>query len=177
MRLKLNRAEGYAETLKRDINAWFARRPYEVFGEYDAGPPESYVFRVRFLEPAPPEWGIVLGDFAHNAHSALDHLAYRVVMDGNGGKHRDGTQFPILLDPFKWKDAARSRLRGASERHLAIIESQQPYHRPDLYGWHTVWSAIEDPLAVLNRLSIVDKHIVLNDDSLRNESRSAFLIA
>ena len=57
---------------------------------------------------------------------------------------------------------ARRGIGNASDRHLAIIESLQPYHRRDVYGWHSVWSAIEDPLAVLNRLSNVDKHRVLN---------------
>lgn len=160
-RLKLNRAQAYAEALEREIDSWFERNPYEVYGQYEPGPPEEYVFRVRFLEAVPPEWGIILGDFAHNARSALDHLAYQVVLHSNGGVHEKGTQFPILLSPFKWQERPRS-LRGASTRHIGIIESLQPYHRTDIYGWHTVWAAIEDPIAVLNRFSNVDKHVVLN---------------
>jgi hypothetical protein len=159
-RLKLNRAQTYAETLHREIDAWFMRHPYEIFGEYQPGPPEQYVFKVRFLEAVPPEWGIILGDFAHNARSALDHLAYRVVTHGSG-EHRDRTQFPISVCPFKWRSEVK-RLKGATQRHIDIIESFQPYHRKDAYGGNTIWDSIEDPLAVLNRLSNVDKHIVLN---------------
>jgi hypothetical protein len=160
-RLKLNRAQAHAEALHAEIDAWFRRHPYEVFGEYNPGPPEQYVFKARFLEAVPPEWGIILGDFAHNARSALDHLAYQVVMHGSGGVHVERTQFPIVLSPFAWTERSKS-LEGATERHIEIVESFQPYHRPDLYGWHTVWAGIEDPLAILNRLSNVDKHIVLN---------------
>ena len=161
-RLKLNRAQAHAEALGSEIQAWFARHPYEVFGEYQPGPPELYVFKVRFLEEIPASWGIILGDFAHNARSALDHLAYQVVMDGNGGKHEELTQFPIVVSPFDWPRQAKRRLKGAADRHIGIIESFQPYQRRDLYGFHSVLAAIEDPLAILNRLSNVDKHIVLN---------------
>jgi hypothetical protein len=161
-RLKLNRAQSYAETLNREIEAWLKRHPYTVFGEYEPGPPEQYLFKIRFLEPVPPEWGLLLGDFVHNAHSALDHLAYQVVMLGNGGIHQEQTAFPIIDAPCAWVEAADRRLKGASARHLGIIESFQPYHRRDYQGWYSIWGAIEDPLSILRRLSNVDKHIVLN---------------
>lgn len=64
----------HAHTLERAVDAWFGGHPYGVFGEYQPGPPEQYVFKVRFLDPIPPTWAITLGDFAHNARSALDHL-------------------------------------------------------------------------------------------------------
>jgi hypothetical protein len=51
---------------------------------------------------------------------------------------------------------------NASDRHKDIIESFQPYHRVDLYGHHSGWSAIKDPLAILGRLNNIDKHRVLN---------------
>jgi hypothetical protein len=159
-RLKYNRANAYAIALKAEIDSWFKRQPYETFGVYE--PPDQYVFRVRFFEHPPPEWGVILGDFAHNARSALDHLAYQLVLRGTGGVHRDQTQFPIVLAPCRWPSQARRRLRGAARRHVDIIESFQPYHRTDFHGWNSVWGAIEDPLAILNRLSNVDKHIVLN---------------
>jgi hypothetical protein len=160
-RLKLNRAQAHAETLNSEIDAWFKCHPYEVFGEYEPEPTPSYVFKVRFLEPVPSEWGIILGDFAHNARSALDHLAYQVVLFGTVGQHVDDTQFPIVMCPFAWEGRLKF-LAGATDRHIGIIESLQPYHRRDFEGWRWFWSAIDDPLAILNRLAIVDKHIVLN---------------
>jgi hypothetical protein len=161
-RLKYNRANAYAKALESEIDNWFKRQPYETFGDFQPGPPEEYFFRIRFFELPPSEWGLILGDFAHNARSALDQLAYQVVLLGNGGVHQEQTQFPIVLAPWNWPKEAKKRLRGASSRHVDIIESFQPYHRRDLYGWNSVRGAIEDPLAILNRLSNVDKHIVLN---------------
>lgn len=55
-RLKLNRAQEHAEALNVEIDAWLDRHPYEVFGEYEPGPPEKYVFRVRFFQDIPATW-------------------------------------------------------------------------------------------------------------------------
>jgi len=102
----------------------------------------------------------ILGDFTHNARSALDHLADALVR-ANGGTPTTQTQFPICVSPFEWPGQVR-RLKGASERHVSMIQAMQPYNRRDRYGWHTVWEAMGDPLAIVNRLSNVDKHRVLN---------------
>lgn len=160
-RLKLNRAKAHAEALDAEIEAWMNRHPYELFGEYEAGPPEYYVFKVRFFEDIPPEWGILLGDFAHNARSALDHLAEALVVANTGQPGTSKTQFPIVVSPFDWPGQLY-RLEGVSERHVRMIESTQPYRRTGFQGWHTGPAALDDPLALLNRLSNVDKHRVLN---------------
>jgi len=160
-RLKLNRAQVHADALNRDTAAWLARHPYGIYGEYEPGPPEQYVFRVRFLEHVPPDWAITLGGFAHNARSALDHLAYLVVLENNGGND-EWTQFPILYNPFDWERECGRCIGNASARHKAIIESFQPYHRHDLWGWKSRYSAADDPLFILNCLSNIDKHRVLH---------------
>jgi hypothetical protein len=155
-RLKMNRAKEHGETLKREIDAWFDRKPYEVFGEYQTGPPEEYIFRVRFFEEVPPGWSVILGDFAHNARSAFDHLANNLVSSST-----TTTQFPIVLCPFEWERESKRRLKGASKRHIAMAESIQPYHR--LYGGYSwIYSSVDDPLAILGQLSRIDKHRVLN---------------
>ena len=160
-RLKMNRAQTHAEALNTEIDAWLNRHPYELFGEYEPGPPEYYVFKVRFFEPIPALWGLLLGDFAHNARSALDHLAEALVVADSGFAGTRQTQFPIVLSPCEWPGQLY-RLKGVSERHVTMIESLQPYKRTDPHGWHSGLIAIDDPLALLNRLSNVDKHRVLN---------------
>jgi hypothetical protein len=134
----------HADTLKRAIDLWLAAHPYGVYGEYQPGPPEQYVFKVRFLDPIPPTWAITLGDFAHNARSALDHLAYIVVLANNAGQD-EWTQFPIVLSPWEWEVQAERMIGNASDRHKEIIESFQPYHRRDLYGHHSVWGRSTTP--------------------------------
>ena len=151
----------HAEALKSEIDAWLASHPYGIYGEYEPGPPEAYVFRVRFLEPVPPSWAITLGDFAHNARSALDHLAHIVVLENNGGMD-ERTQFPVVFSPWEWEGAAARGIGNASERHKRLIESFQPYHRKDLFGRMWLDPTLDDPLAVLSRMNNIDKHSVLN---------------
>jgi hypothetical protein len=160
-RLKLNRANGHLETLKGEIDAWFEKQPYGVTGKYEPGPPEKYVLYFRFFEPPHHEWGLLIGEFAHNARSALDYLAWQLVQANN---HTPGrrTQFPITLSPWDWggENGAR-RLRGASARHVTMVERFQPYNRLDTSGSSYARQAFLSPLAVLNFLSNEDKHRVL----------------
>jgi hypothetical protein len=74
-RLKLNRATLHLETLKREIDAWFESHPYGITGKYDAGPPEKYILYFRFFERPPQDWGLLIGEFAHNAarRSTISH--------------------------------------------------------------------------------------------------------
>lgn len=162
-RLKLNRADGHLETLKGEIDAWFEKQPYGVTGKYDAGPPEKYVLYLRFFEPLPRKWGLLIGEFAHNARSALDYLAWQLVKANNEPPKSGWTQFPIVLSPWDWVDRnGAKRLRGASDRHIGMVERLQPYGRPDADGFYYVTHRMfEHPLAVLRFLSNEDKHRVL----------------
>jgi len=92
----------------------------------------------------PPEvsvfWGAQIGEVAHSLRSALDHLAWQLVIAaGNSPNNR--TQFPIcerypekrvfkcLAYPRK---KGRLRINGEVPlRALALIEAVQPYHGTD----------------------------------------------
>jgi hypothetical protein len=105
---------------------------------------------------------LLIGEFAHNARSALDYLAWQLVK-ANGQSPNRFTQFPIVFTPWDWhgRFGAR-RLRGASERHVGMVELLQPYGRPHADGFYwTSHDFLEHPLAVLSFLSNEDKHRVL----------------
>lgn len=162
-RLKLNRANSHLDSLKGEIDAWLKRHPYGVTGKYDPGPPEKYILYLRFFEPIPQEWGLLIGEFAHNARSALDYLAWQLVKANNKTPTRR-TQFPIVFAPWDWCGRwGAQRLQGASERHISMVENFQPYGRPDAEGFH--WTGtrrlMDEPLAVLTFLSNEDKHRVM----------------
>jgi hypothetical protein len=107
-----------------------------------------------------PEWGLLIGDIAHNARSALDHLVWQLVILSGNRPTRDN-QFPIFqVEKDYWeipKDHSLSNrdrmLGGVSEEYRAIIDGIQPY---------TVAADGEDPsanfLARLSWLNNVDKH-------------------
>jgi hypothetical protein len=142
------------QTLQGQVDAWLASKPSGVFGEYDAGPPELYFFRLRFFQETPDEWGLLVGDLAHNARSALDHLAWQVVLHG-GGSPDERTGFPIVLNQSDWLSQA-TKLRGALPDHIALVEGRQPYHRRDLQGAQTIQAAMDHPLAILAFLNNED---------------------
>jgi hypothetical protein len=160
-RLKLNRANTHLETLKGQIDAWFDQHPYGVTGHYNPGPPEEYILYLRFFEPPPREWGILIGEFAHNARSALDYLAWQLVKANHRSPNRL-TQFPMVFSPWDWPGKnGVGRLRGAAARHVAMVERLQPYNRTDTDDWSYARRTFGHPLAVLNFLSNEDKHRVL----------------
>jgi len=103
-----------------------------------------------FLGPGPPpRIGVLCGDVVHNVRSALDHLVNALVV-ANGGAPKEGaggTQFPIRVGGGI--SLAHEPGPGASASALRILEDVQPHD-------------VADPLAVLNRLSNVDKHRTLN---------------
>lgn len=164
--LKLNRANAHLQALELEIETWLTQKPYAVFGKHEPGSPDQYVFRVRFFAPVPPEWGILIGEFAHNARSALDHLAWQIVSSGSAPPDR-GTQFPIVLLEEDWETEAARRLPGAQLRHLELIEERQPYKRTDLSKQQRMariaerFKAAKHPLAILAALNNEDKHRVL----------------
>jgi hypothetical protein len=93
-----------------------------------------------------PEWGLVLGDAVHNLRSALDHLAWQLVL-ANGGSPVDGpggTQFPIRKPPASTVTIAG----GVDPDALRLIDDIQPYRGGD----------DGKNLALINDLDIMDKH-------------------
>lgn len=160
-RLKLHRANDHLKTLESEIEAWFEQQPYGIVGEYKPGPPEEYLFSFRLFDPPPRRWGLLIGEFAYQARSALDHLAWQLVtLNGNEPSRR--IQFPLVLSPFDWPGGeGEGRLAGASDRHVRLIERLQPYNRLAGGEWSYWLTTFDDPLAVLSFLSNEDKHRVL----------------
>lgn len=92
------------------------------------------------------------GEVVHDLRSALDHLAWQLVLE-NGGtpiEGAGGTFWPILEAPPA--DPKRLNLTGgASVPAAALVQESQPYYPWDTRAdWHPLW--------LLHRLSIIDKH-------------------
>lgn len=161
-RLKLNRASGHLEKLKAEIQPWLDQHPYGIVGKYEPGPPEQYVFRFRVFDPPPDHWSLLIGEFAHQARSALDHLVWALVgLNDNTPTIRN--QFPILHQREDWKGRhGVSRLHGVADQHIAWIENLQPYNRTtEPNARFAARLAMDDPLSLLSSLNNEDKHRVL----------------
>lgn len=154
--IKIARAEKHIEELEAEIQEHFA-------GKYtfaiDRGPDGRYLYRVENLPEIPKRWNAIIGDALFNVRSALDHLAWQLVLlDGKEPTRR--TQFPILLSQPHDESGAPVpvNLRPALDRQDVLDELQrvQPFREigPDHDPAHT-------PLARLSALNNIDKHRLL----------------
>ncbi len=152
-RLKLRRAGKYLNAIKVAIDRFIANKPYAFVLETDPKPPNySIVASVRHLPDE--EWGLIIGDFAHNARSALNLLVYQLSQLSLTDGKRFDLEFPIYDKVDDYKSKVQRRLAGVTPQHIAIIEGFQPYKR--LKG------AYDDALGILREINNADKHRIIN---------------
>jgi hypothetical protein len=155
VRAKLTRANRHAEELICEIAAWGERHPYGHTSEFDPDT-STYVFRYRIYEPPPPEWSVIIGDIVHNLASALDHLAWQLVILNCRTPIDRQTAFPIFGDKEKWESSKRLggqwMMEGMSDFHKLALRWYQPYWSND---------PEKPPLARLRQLWNFDKHRTL----------------
>jgi hypothetical protein len=107
-------------------------------------------------EPLPASLPLIFGDSIHNLRSALDHLAWALVL-ANGGSPDESTYFPVRRtapdrpkQPSKPWSLGRALVPGGgvTEQAAQLLDELQPYS-------HT---AEGQQLARLHSLDIWDKH-------------------
>jgi hypothetical protein len=141
--------------LEQLAEAFIKRRPNQV--TFDKKSERPWVLLRVTVEPVPLRIATVAGDAVQNLRSALDHLAWQVVLSEGQepGRH---TAFPIYMsendferrvrDPPKNRPGPLHGIDPSGEK-WAVIERFQPYREgPPLL----------DPLGAIGALSNADKH-------------------
>ena len=148
---KIRRAQEHSNSLKEEVNAFTNSGDYDTLPERNSDGSE-YRLRIKFgqLKPDVVRWGVMFGDVLHNLRSALDHLAWQLVLTG-GGEPGSTTSFPIFKDRDKFVSLSRDPVRGVSNKVRELIEGVQPFQR----GRE---EAALSALWVLHELSNWDKH-------------------
>lgn len=144
---KFVRARQLLNELELSVAAFLALQPFAL-EERDEQETGDLVYRVRVERQPPIEWSTVVGDIVHNARSALDHLAWRLVEAG-GGTPSDATYFPIADAEAGYGEKVRKALKGASQANREAVKALRPWRGGDNDLWR------------LHRLDIVDKHRLL----------------
>jgi hypothetical protein len=115
----------------------------------EAGNPLLHFGSFHIYEPDIPA---IIGDVVHNLRSALDHLAYHLVMVGtDNGEVRtepwEKIQFPIThsADSYKSKRTA-GKVQGMERKAIEAIDALKPYKG----GYEPLW--------LLHKLDNTDKH-------------------
>jgi hypothetical protein len=168
---KLDRARAHLQCLEMDAMTFASEGDlYRIRAEADVQTGET-VIRFGVLREVPAlRWGVLVGDFAHNLHSALDHLVWQLVLrEGHADPAElKTTAFPIRSTRQQWEDVISKRrsrkfaphgtgpLAGLVEggKAWAAIEACQPFATIPESPWL-------DPLAALRWLWNEDKHRVV----------------
>jgi hypothetical protein len=165
--LKLDRADEHIETVRRHTKSFLGRKPapFDFRTEETPGPDKSveYVLYAVIREEPPRELALPIGDAIQNIRNALDYLVYELTPPSK--RKEIQTQFPICTTKAKFKKSGLRRIAGVSGDEHTLIERVQPY-----LAWNPPGN---DPLAILNKLSNLDKHrLLLTMASAVSESAS-----
>jgi hypothetical protein len=156
---RLNRALYHLNCLQAEVDAWLDEQPHRTWTmtEADDDGPKKY-FYCQVLRKPPSHLSLIIGDCLHNLRSALDNLAFELVLEHKQGPLSKGivrdSAFPILSVDIEQDAETMKRFkrmtRGMSPGARKAIEALQPYTRKKNFASHPLWQ--------LNELSIRDKH-------------------
>jgi len=160
--LKVARANRDLADLKESIASALHPDRYRISVERDPQT-KNYVYRVYDVPAVEPDWLLQAGEILYQLRSALDHLAWQlVVLDG--GSPSDKTQFPVRDSPLDRKGNARPLGTLMPEikdpQILDLLNQCQPYSGTGLEQL-TRSEAREQPLWRLRVLNNIDKHRLL----------------
>lgn len=146
---KTERADKHIEDVEIAVRDFLATKPYSFGAKGDNRTGKCTFYVTRVADVPLPLIGTV-GDALHNLRSALDHLAYQLVI-ANGEKPRKLTSFPICKTVERYQTTGLRQIEGMRQNAKDAIEAVQPYRGADP----------ADTLWCLHQLDIVDKHRVL----------------
>ncbi len=150
VRAKLALARANAEQLE-DLLRPVAENARKSLERAPSENPFEVVYKITKVPWIDPAWSSIFGQGIYNIRSALDHLAYQLVLL-DGQEPTRATEFP-LLDASRDKGGRKVQVDIAPGIKrpdiLAAVESMQPYHGGGKWG---------DQLGVVAELSRIDKH-------------------
>ena len=97
------------------------------------------------------------GDVVHNLRSALDHLAWQLVLTAGNEPKPGVTAFPIAKEAAAYESDKGKRVQGMEQRAISAIDALKPYKG----GNEMLWK--------LHELDLIDKHrtvLSVRDDCL-----------
>lgn len=164
-RLKIQSAKSEIEELKRLEDVFVHESQYDIVRTELNLKSGNNVYRVRTSSSPPSlEWGVYIGEIAHNLRSALDELVYQLALLQIKTPQRN-IQFPIFLVGNTTRKQGRGLIphfeggeRGCGHSmicpllpgHQALIERWQPYKRGR--------GGRNSPLYWLKEVNNADKH-------------------
>jgi hypothetical protein len=157
-RAKIQRAYEHRDALEGEVDPVLNGERHQIQLRANLDPDTGYhIFEVGAL---PGDWqvriAVILGDIVHSLRSALDQLAWQLVIN-HTGRPRFVKEKTLIEFPIKYHSKALASTYTFSKvapSDRAILDVPQPYNRtgnPKLQG-----------LAIIRQLSNRDKHRVLS---------------
>jgi len=147
---KIKRAEKHIADFIAETAGFMQPDPYGVIEETDPNTREKFHV-IKTVPTIPRPLRIIAGDAIQNLRSALDYLAYGLVVVANAKPTHD-TGYPIstgMPKPDDPNSRFSAQVRGMRQDAIDAIKATKPYKR----GNYALWR--------LHRLNIIDKHRVL----------------
>lgn len=152
IRLRIERADAQVEQLRTATAKWVSEQKLELAQQHDVQAGEYTIWVTGFGEP-PPEWGIDVGELAHNLRAAIDNTITQLVLSTEAKPPPDNKlQFPIFHLPGQFPPQGGRYLVGVPQKAIVLIQNEQPYNFSQRPHW----------LEVLSLLNDVDKHRVVH---------------
>src|SRR6266849_6585676 len=117
VRVKIKRAKTYLLDLETELGTFRDESLNVVGTKGDSKTGQSTHFHVN-LPILPFDALAAAGDIVHNLRSALDHLAYQLVIVGSGKEPTRRLEFPIAKDLATYEAEKARKVEGV--RELAI---------------------------------------------------------
>ena len=150
LRLRLQRADQHFAQLNSEISGFIDSVRSGIRGEFNEESGE-YVF---WLTGEPPlEWGLLIGEWAHECRAVLDNVVSALVIK-RGHEVTVKTAFIIANDYNRWNGGWGQDLWGLLKSDVALVKKRQPYIRGN--------KALDHPLSRLSWINNTDKHRLLH---------------
>jgi hypothetical protein len=172
--LKIARADNHFDLLNDEIVQWLNAQNYRA-SECDNSETGESIRSLVDPPKTPDRWGLIVGEFAYQLRSALDHLAWQLALLNTKGAARahgnpwppERMEFPIYAYFLKssQKQRYKEKLRWFCPPHRVIVDEEQPLQRGG--------AASADELWLLHELRNADAHRVLNTTIVRPPPRES----
>jgi hypothetical protein len=163
---KVERAKEHINELEAEVRSFLDSKPY-VIGTKHNPETRQLIYYLISVRETPPNLAAITGDALQNLRSALDHLAYHLVLVGTA---KPGpffhVYFPIADSATKYKAAKARSTQGMRPDAVKAIDAIKPYPG----GNDTIWR--------LHKLNNVDKHrlLITVGSAFRNMDLGGYLI-
>jgi hypothetical protein len=144
-RLKIHRAYGHIQELRRAINAFLETDFCRLRADTDPNSGQASIY-VESVAAPPAEIALIVGDIVHNLRTALDHVIVQIL-----GKRGNRESFPVAKEPDNPGTHSTYRLIKEILPDLAalILNKIQIHDTGDA----SIWS--------ISKLDNIDKHSLL----------------